>query len=417
MSRFNTNTTYPLIVNSNQYMIEQKVVSIHSEDRNITKFPNSSSFEIELPDDYTNVSTVQLADYTFPANYDTFSLAQGNTLLTFKIDRPYNPTDHGFYDPLLNALYEALYEHIDEDYLLYISAGFYTPFQIATELTNRLNSVVNAYIYGYLTIKYPDLLSQYVESGGYTQFVVVYNEVSQTLWFGNKSSGFILTNDSNLYVLRRELIAIQCIQVEYRESANWGLPAYLGFTRCPVSSITNTIPGVYPRFYYGTASIPGDDGYWLIPDSNYQTQTVYYLEATSKINLMGNAYFYMQIEGLNNIDETAPYSFDAFTYTTNETNGIHNSAFAKIGVTATPVSQWFDYNSYAVKVFNPPAERIRKLKIKLRYHNGTLVEFGKFNFSFNLIFQMLRPQNLRSYITFDPVANVLSGSSSTATKR
>ena len=58
MSRFTTNTTYPLIPNANEYMIEQRVVSIHSEDRDITKYPSSSNFEIELPDDYVNVSTV-----------------------------------------------------------------------------------------------------------------------------------------------------------------------------------------------------------------------------------------------------------------------------------------------------------------------------------------------------------------------
>ena len=132
---------------------------------------------------------------------------------------------------------------------------------------------------------------------------------------------------------------------------------------------------------------------------------------------MGNAYFYIEMAGLNNIDETSPFNLSAFTYKTNETNGIHNSAFAKVGVTTTPISQWYDSNTEAVKIFNPPAERIRKLKIKIRYHNGLLVEFGKFNYSFNLIFQILRPQNLRSYITFDPTSNALSGSSTAVAKK
>ena len=46
MSRFNTNATHPLIPNSQQYMFEQQYVSIHSEDRNILKYPNASEFEI-----------------------------------------------------------------------------------------------------------------------------------------------------------------------------------------------------------------------------------------------------------------------------------------------------------------------------------------------------------------------------------
>jgi len=417
MSRFTTNTSYPLIPNSNEYMIEQRVVSIHSEDRDVTKWPSSSNFEIELPDDYLNVSTVKLGNYTFPANYNTFSLGQANIGMTFRIDKPFNPAEHGFFDPLLNAIFEALYSNIDNNFIFAISEGFYNPIQIATELTNRFNEIVSNFIAVYLSEKYPSLLPQYIEQGGYNQFVIVYNQVTQTLWFGNKSSGFTLTNDSKFYYLRNELLNLQCLQNQLDDFSNWGLPAFLGFTRCPTPTIKNAVPGVYPRFYYGDALTSGDNGYWLQPDPQYQTQTVYYLEAPAKINLMGNAYFYIEIAGLNNIDETSPYSLTPFTRTTNETNGIHNAAFAKIGVTTTPISQWYDSNTEAVKIFNPPAERIRRLKIKIRYHNGLLVEFGKFNYSFNLIFQLLRPQNLRSYITFDPTSNALSGSSTAVAKK
>jgi hypothetical protein len=398
-------------------MIEQRVVSIHSEDRDVTKWPSSSNFEIELPDDYLNVSTVKLGNYTFPANYNTFSLGQANIGMTFRIDKPFNPAEHGFFDPLLNAIFEALYSNIDNNFIFAISEGFYNPIQIATELTNRFNEIVSNFIAVYLSEKYPSLLPQYIEQGGYNQFVIVYNQVTQTLWFGNKSSGFTLTNDSKFYYLRNELLNLQCLQNQLDDFSNWGLPAFLGFTRCPTPTIKNAVPGVYPRFYYGDALTSGDNGYWLQPDPQYQTQTVYYLEAPAKINLMGNAYFYIEIAGLNNIDETSPYSLTPFTRTTNETNGIHNAAFAKIGVTTTPISQWYDSNTEAVKIFNPPAERIRRLKIKIRYHNGLLVEFGKFNYSFNLIFQLLRPQNLRSYITFDPTSNALSGSSTAVAKK
>ena len=407
MSRFNTNSTHPLIPNANEYMIEQRVVSIHSEDRDVTKWPNSSNFEIELPDDYVNVSTVKLGNYTFPANYNTFSLAQANIGMTFKIDKPFRPSEDNPYYSLLFAIFEALWSNSGNNFLIAISEGFYNPIQIATELTNRFNEAVDIFLYDYISKNNPDLLPDYIKWGGYNQFVVVYNQVTQTLWFGNKSSGFIITNDSDFYCERRELMAIQCVQKHLADFSNWGLPAFLGFSRCPTPSITNKYPGVYPRFYYGDALVSGDNGYWLLPDPKYKNTQVYYLEAPAKINLMGNAYFYMEIDGLNNIDETSPFNLTSFTYKTNETNGVHNSAFAKIGVTTTPVSQWYDSNTEAVKIFNPPAERIRRIKIKIRYHNGMMVEFGKFNYSFNLIFQILRPQNLRSYITFDPTSNAM----------
>ena len=66
MSRFTNQTNYPLIPSSNEYMIEHRIVSIHSDDRNINKYPNPCEFEIDLPDDYVNVTSVKLGTYTFP---------------------------------------------------------------------------------------------------------------------------------------------------------------------------------------------------------------------------------------------------------------------------------------------------------------------------------------------------------------
>ena len=102
-----------------------------------------------------------------------------------------------------------------------------------------------------------------------------------------------------------------------------------------------------------------------------------------------------EIEGLNCIDETSPFAVNKFTLTNNITNGVVNSAFAKIGLYSTPISQFFDQVTEPYKYFSPPAERIRKLKIKLRYHNGQSVDFGVFEYSFMLEFNLLRPQNLR----------------------
>jgi hypothetical protein len=110
----------------------------------------------------------------------------------------------------------------------------------------------------------------------------------------------------------------------------------------------------------------------------------------------------MEIAKQNCIDETAPYNVSLFTETTNSTNGIVNSSFAKIAIPTTPISQWFDRDQAPYKEFIPPAERIRKLKIKVRYHNGALVDFGTTDFSIMLEFMLLRPQNKREYSAFTP---------------
>ena len=110
----------------------------------------------------------------------------------------------------------------------------------------------------------------------------------------------------------------------------------------------------------------------------------------------------MEIDGLNCIDETSPYNVSNFTLTTNKSNGIVNSSFAKIPIPTTPMSQWFDGDAQSYKLYLPPAERIRKIKVKLRYHNGEIVNFGVFNYSFTLEFNMYSSQQIREYKLFQP---------------
>ena len=394
---FNVNETHALIPNSQNYTFYKKYVSIHSEDRDYIKYPNSCLFEIELPEDYLNVSSVRLADWTFPANYSTFSPISSNITMTFIINTPYNPGEHEFNDPLQNAVFEALYNYKGSYYKLIIEEGFYNPNQMATELTNKFNESVNNVIKKYFTENgYIDLLNQFVSNGGYNQFVIVYNNVGQKLWFGNKSSGFILTNSTS--VIKDYLTDnTKCSNPQLPDYSSWGLPGYLGLERCDTPS--TSVVDFVPRFYYGDV-YSGDNGYWLLPD--LPGAQVSFLDATYKINLLGVSYMYMEIDGLNNIDETSPYNISSFTLTTNKTNGIVNSAFAKMAVPTTPMSQWFDRESQPYKLYLPPAERIRKLKIKIRYHNGQLVNFGVFNYSFTLEFCLYSSQQIRDYKLFQP---------------
>jgi hypothetical protein len=139
----------------------------------------------------------------------------------------------------------------------------------------------------------------------------------------------------------------------------------------------------------------------LSPNSDLQGSQGYYVECPFKINLMGEAYFYMDIDEFNCIDETSPYNVSKFTAHTNETNGIVNSSFAKIAVPTTPISQWFDKESQPYKLYSPPAERIRKLKVKFRYHNGQLLNFGKFNYTFTLEFIQYMPSQMKNYKVSD----------------
>jgi len=61
--------------------------------------------------------------------------------MSFKITEIYNPSDHGVVDPLQIAIYNALFNYID-NYTIGIEDGFYTEAQMVTELTNRFKQAV-----------------------------------------------------------------------------------------------------------------------------------------------------------------------------------------------------------------------------------------------------------------------------------
>ena len=431
---YNTNTTHPLIQSSQDYIYYKKYISIHSEDRDITKYPLSTDFEIELPEDMVNVSSLRLYDWCFPCNYDTFSNNLNNVTMTFKINNPYNPNENNVDNLLYQKIFECLFTTQTENYNITIENGFYNPQQIATELTNKFNETVTKRISDYFNEKstdpnlttleqqrYQEVLTLFNDNGGYTNFVIVYNIVGIKLWFGNISDGFILTNETSFInstinnniqcqsgITNVSEINIPTSSYKVPDFSNWGLPGYLGLPKCSTPSISSSIASenstllarhnstVVPRFYYGNVN-PGDNGYWLLPNPNLPNSEVYWIETPYKINIMGPSQIYMEIDGQNCIDETSPYNVSAFTLTTNQTNGRTNSAFAKIPIPTTPLSQWFDKDRAPYKFYYPPAERIRKFHIRLRYHNGQLVYFGNFEFNITLEFTLQLPQLLRDY--------------------
>ncbi len=407
---------HPLIKNSNQYFLEKKYISISSEDRDITKYPTSSEFEMFLPQEYLNVASARLHSWSFPSNYNVFGLEYYNTSMTFKMGKLYNPTEHSFESPLTEGIFAALYYNSNTEYIINIENGFYNPEQMVTELTNKFNYVVTITIESFFNDPslwngndYTEAKILFEKSKGYDRFKIVYNSVSQQIWFGNTADQFILTNKT-LFLKEKNVIESNCRRRnKLPELVNWGLPYYLGFNRCNATSITTeeyieTLPQDasenisvnVPRFFYGDA-VPGsgDNGYWLLPE--LPGAIVYFIEAPSKISFMGPGYIYMEIDGWNCIDETIPYNLSLYNSTTNQTNGVVNSCFAKIPVPATPIAEWFDKESAAYKYWNPPAERISKIKLKIRYHNGMLALFGNFEYSFMIELNLLKPQQEKSY--------------------
>ena len=85
----NTHTNHPFIQREQTYVLEKKNLSIHSEDRDYTQFPNSNHFSIDIGEAMTNVESVRLVSYAFPNNCYNISTSYQNTKLAYNYIREY----------------------------------------------------------------------------------------------------------------------------------------------------------------------------------------------------------------------------------------------------------------------------------------------------------------------------------------
>ena len=83
MSNFKLQTSHPLIQSEQTFVLDRKVISVHSIDRDYKKWPNSNSFGIDLGEAFHNVQSLRLIDYSVPLNNYTFSESYQNTKMSF----------------------------------------------------------------------------------------------------------------------------------------------------------------------------------------------------------------------------------------------------------------------------------------------------------------------------------------------
>ncbi len=116
----------------------------------------------------------------------------------------------------------------------------------------------------------------------------------------------------------------------------------------------------------------------------------------------------MEISGYNNMDETQLFNISNYTNQTNGTNGIVNSAFSKIPLYTNPNfpadNPYYNGSSIdnPIKIFNPPAVKIRRLRIKFRWHDGNYIDFTGATYVFTLVFNLFLPQNAKKYSMYRP---------------
>ena len=376
MSNLNTRQAHPLIRREQNYVLDRKLISFHSQDRDISKWSNSNHFEVQLPENLKNVQSMRLDAITFPNSQLIFSTAYQNTKLSFKIN--------------------------ENMHTITISPGAYSTLLLVTEIQNKMNSKVSEFL-----------------GSAYDHFVCAYNEISNTFWFGNTQEQF------NLLFDKQHDYGLLCggQRILFGQYTKWGLPSYLGYQKKEYSSTLTKerytsdpihTSGVIPEggefdFDYSDATVPWLDGItnYIVdinepfPPENYGTEKLLKWRKEAKIgmiDILGDESIYMEIDRYNSMDEIAPYSENTNGLFNNDYHGKVNSAFAKIPVLASSFGHSFDSRSnflMNVSQYEPPIEKITRLKFKFRYHDGRLVDFGSAHISFTIEFNMLLDQQLR----------------------
>ena len=388
MSKYVLKTDHPLIPREQTFAIDRKFLTVHSEDRDINKWPNANHFELQLPQTYTNVETLALVQYDFPIYYNTFSTQSQNTILTFTVDI--------VTDPLT----------------ITIDSGFYSPVQFAYELENKLNLAVRANDSSLST---------------YSKFKVFYDEVRQRLLFGNTSDAFtFIYNAPENYNSEPCYTACPPAQtqpgqpsatIRWNQYTNWGLGYNMGFIKylcgqCGSKKDTTnanmavawSVTGDQQVYYLPSVpSAPNLGHTWLPVGSG---QTGYVLIPPNPPSLNGDSVMYMELDKYNYEDEMQPYSEHTSSSRNNDYNGIVNAAFAKIPISSKPTKlvTMLEYQygneppdtAEGVSSFFPPLDKVSKFKFKFRYHDGTLVDFGGQNFSFTIALFCYRDEIARS---------------------
>lgn len=337
----NSSNPHNLIDQTPTFYCDKHLVSIHSNDRDVSKWPTASQFEIALPREMRNVETVRLSEISLPVVYNVFSIARQNVKMRFEV----------------NGIV----------YTIAIQEGNYTQNQLAQEIANRMNVAA----YGSATHR----------------FRVAYGEIGRTIVFGNDRDAFQLQFDAmdGLYAVDKG------IGTRY---ADWGLGANLGFNK--ETYVANHITED-PHFHH--LGKHGDDTRWFAVESGGG----YVVTAPYPANCRGDDVMYMEIDRLNSMDELISYPDTSINTgysvrnnqhaTVSHVAGRSNSCFAKIPLTGLEMNQTIDsknINLSNVTQYNPPIERIVKLKFRFRTHDGELVEFGNCPINFSLEFHCIR---------------------------
>lgn len=342
--KFNNNITQPIIPPEQFYTAERKLITIHTEDRDVCKWPNANHFEIELPVSIHNVQSVRLSEISLPSHFYNISKQFQNNALVYSTTAV-DCSNH--------------LKHIE------LPDGFYTPEQLA----NILDALLD------INVKYDYILQRFI----------FYSENSFCLNFDHQIC-YKNTCEQN--------------KTAWCQPSKWGLGYLLGFDKIQYTSETNSptstcIPEGIKNFMTSDVTNAGIDY------TNINTKEIIVSPKFPKLD--GEHAIYMELDKFNSYDELIPHPSKSNNMYLNSYGGNVNAAFAKIQITETPNQTCCKpilcnrTHKLLETIYDPPVEKIQKLKFKFRYHNGMLVDFQDCPFTFSIEINSLRNDIKKNY--------------------
>jgi hypothetical protein len=310
------------------------MATIHTEDRDLLKYPFENAFEVVLPTVLKNVLSVELVDIALPTFFYNVSDYLQNTKLWFSVP-----------------------DYFSEPLEIAVPSGCYTPADLCAALAMQLNAATTKRLYA---------LGVYVSPlTAYSQFSVTYSAIERKFAFRTVQDGFVLWFDKeSVYEQSQHHVNVNC----WKMLRNWGLGYTLGF---------------YKHAYEAVIAMPPTGASLNVnPDDISLGLTI----VSAKIaELDVGRTIYMEVDAFNWIDEITPFSIATTDAYNGDFNGSVNNAFAKLALST--VSGCYVPVKKFKRVLPHAVEKVGRLKFKFRYHNGIPVDFKQQAFDFSLKFE------------------------------
>lgn len=326
----------------NDFIIKNKLVTIHTEDRNKFFYPNQSEFTIHLPCAIQNIVKVQLNEINIPVYNDTILNEYQNTKFMFQIHQPVepklNPQIHGGgaighatpdwtstinWDPttgtdtrrleIENIIYKVLLDLSMNNHIFTaeINEGCYDkPDMIINEIMRQMNFVVENEIkkspiyIAWQNHTYPNGIVNYVDTVIYERFHVNYNQLSHKIEIYNEGDNFRLLFDKDIeYIIEENQHSINK-NVLFKNNRKETLAEYMGFKKEIYTGIPKTVtlsePRPHRQKYFWNSLDPG-------PTCDFSFNRIFSVNANYKLRYWIFNSIYMEFDGVNSIDELEPF--------------------------------------------------------------------------------------------------------------